>query len=331
MSGTDARPGGELARREPGEVYIPNGDTLLTDTRRFLRHFAVWPSESLLTVCTAAVAAMNAKSLNPDTGQLDPVWEYAFKLIFTAPGYGAGKTWLAKLCGSLTPSFRSLVEPTKPALIDMIADLHTVHVAEVDELLATTGRNRGIVAVMNTMFEPGIMHTKKDRNGKRRDIHLYGHMILDGKDDIFKSARPDTGAILSRSIVGHMVQAPHGYRRPMWDVAARTAARNGQRRLAAWMAAEVQDGMGASIESLADVPVDLAPRRRSLYEPLFTVAERADRFRAERDDDEPQYWTDELAYAVEQVESAVPEVADADDQGFWDELADDASVRAIGW
>ena len=88
------RQGSALVSREP-----INGAELLRDTRKFLRHFALWPSEAALNVATLAVAAMHAKD-----GDGDPIWEYAFKMLFTAGEYGAGKSWFAKLVASLAPA-----------------------------------------------------------------------------------------------------------------------------------------------------------------------------------------------------------------------------------
>jgi hypothetical protein len=303
-----ARPAAALAVRERAD-----GDQLLRDTRKFLRHFAQWPSEAALNVATIAAAAMNAK--DPGTG--DPVWEYAFKLLYTASEYGAGKSWLARLTGSLCPSPKVLLEPTKPSFIDEIADHRTVIVKEVDELLASSGRNRGLVAVMNACYEPGSYHTRKN-GGKVQEIHLYGHQILDGKDDVFQATRPDTRGLLSRCIVIHVRMAPDGYRRPMWDAVAQAAAVRGQNRLAAWMATEVQAGMGATLQSLAKVPESVGnPRRYSLYEPLFTIAERADRHRAARGEADG-YWTELLTESARQLEDALPD--DADDADAVDEF-----------
>lgn len=303
-------------------AYVPNGDTLMADTRRFLRHFALWPSEAALTVATAAVAAMNAK--DPDT--LDPVWEYAFKILVTAEEFGAGKTWLAKLTASLTPKPMTLIEPTKASFVDLIADHRTIIVTEIDKLFATRGRQVALGAVMNACYEPGNVTTRK-RGDTVQEIHLFNHAILDGRNQVFSTQRDDTRALVSRCIVWEAVMAPNGYRRPMWDKTAQAAARDGQARLAAWMAQEVAAGMGATIESLAAVPVDMNPRRITLYEPLFTVCERADRFRAERGQDDG-YWTAELAAAVEELESVAPAICtSADTDDFMASLPPDKSVR----
>ena len=306
-------------------VYVPNGDTLLSDSRRFLRHFAVWPSEAALTVATVGAAAMNAK--DPESG--DPVWEYAFKFLFTAEEFGAGKTWLAKLTASLTPRPMTLLEPTKASFVDLIGEHKTVVITEIDKLFATPGRQVALGAIMNACYEPGNYSTRK-RGSSVQEVHLFNHQVLDGRDKVFATLRDDTAALLSRCITIRTEMAPDGYRRPMWDREAQGAAKTGQARLAAWMAAEVAAGMGATLESLADVPVDLNPRRRSLYEPLFTVCERADRYRAERGTDD-HYWTEELTVAATQLELATPEICRADTDDFMASLPPDKSVRGELW
>lgn len=295
----------------PPAVPVPeplSGDKILHQARSLLRHFAVWPSEDALTVATLWAAASHARDADGD-----PVWEYVPKLFFTADasgptrGYGTGKSWFAKLTASLCPDPVILLEPTKPSLIDEIADRHTVVIKELDELLSTPGRNRGLVAVMNACYEPGSFHTRK-RGGVVQRIHLFGPMILDGINTLLSATRPDVRALASRSIVVYVEMAPDGYRRPMWDKVAQDTAERGQRYLAAWMAAEVKlFGLGGA-ESLAAVPESLGnPRRCALYEPLFTVALRADQ------GDPGGYWSQEITRAALAIEASagVPAAEDA--------------------
>ena len=305
---------GRLAVRTPGTVAaVPlSGDQLLRDSRKFLRHFAQWPSEAALTVATLWAAQAHAK--DPVTG--DPIWEYASKMLFTAGEYGAGKSWFAKLTASLAPSGKILLEPTKPSLIDMIADHNTIVVTEVDELFATSGRNRGIVAVLNGSYEPGHYHTRKS-GGKVQEIHVFTPMILDGIDSLLKATRPDMRGLVSRCIVVRVRMAPDGYRRPRWDKTAQAIAKRGRDRLATWMASEVAAGLENDIPEL---PEDLgSPRRCALYEPLFAVALRADR-------GDPQgYWSTALADAAVQLETAagLPDEDENDDldrvMASWDD------------
>jgi hypothetical protein len=133
-------------------------------------------------------------------------------------------------------------------------------------------------------------------------------MILDGIDTLLSATRPDVRALASRSIVIHVRMAPDGYRRPMWDKVAQDTAQRGSDKLHAWMATEVQDGMGGA-ESLAAVPETLGnPRRCALYEPLFTVALRADEGHVDG------YWSQEIARAAASVEASgsVPDEDDAE-------------------
>lgn len=309
-------PGSALAVREPDI----DGAQLLRDVRKFLRHFALWPSEDALNVATLAVAAMHAK--DPATG--DPAWEYAFKLLYTAAEYGAGKSWFAKLTAQLAPRGKALLEPTKPSLIDMIADQNTVVVTEIDELFATAGRNRGIVAVLNACYEPGNYHTRK-QGGKVQEVHCYGHQILDGIDSAIR-ATGHLRAVASRSIMIRVRMAPDGYRRPKWDRVAALTAQQGRDRLAAWIGHEVAAGLA---DGIPPMPEGLGnPRRCTLYEPLFAVALAADK-------GEPGYWWTTLAASALQLEHAVgmPD-DDAEVAGFLASLADEETEldrQMAGW
>jgi hypothetical protein len=311
---------GTVAVRERGVLAREpiDGAQLLADTRKFLRHYALWPSEAALTTATLWVAAAHARD-----GQGEPVWEYCAKLLFTASEYGAGKSWFAALTAALCPGGKVLLEPTKPSLIDEIADHKTVVVTEVDELLASPGRNRGIVAVLNACYEPGHYHTRKS-GGKTQEIHLFGFGILDGVDSLLSGTRPDTRGLVSRCLVLRVVMAPDGYRRPRWDKTARALAARGRDRLGRWMAAEVACGIG---DVVPELPEGLGtPRRCALWEPLFAVALRADKGERAGQDDPRGYWWTALADAALQLEAAgsVPDEDEADRElddlmASWDE------------
>lgn len=298
-------PTAAVAVRSPAAVATTgraplDGAAILSDCSRFLRHFAQWPSRAASDLVTLYLAACHARE--PDTG--DPVWEYVAKLFFTSSEYGSGKSWFATLSSQLAPDGKVLLEPTKASLIDEIADHKTVVISELDELLATPGRNRGIVAVINGCYQQGLYHTRKS-GGRVQEIHLFGPMILDGLDSLLKATRPDTRAIVSRSHVIHVRMADPGYRRPKWDKTARAIAARGRDRLAAWMADEVANGIG---DLVPDLPEGLgSPRRCALYEPLFAVALRADR------GDPEGYWSTAIRDASLQLEAA-QDLADEDDE-----------------
>jgi hypothetical protein len=290
-----AQGGTAVAVAQPAEVAPArepiDGHALLLEARKFLKHFAIWPSQAALDAATLWTAAAHCK--DPQTG--DPIWEYASRLFFTAAEYGAGKSWLAKLVASLCPSGKILLEPTKPALIDLIADHNTVVVTEVDELLATPGRNRGVVAVLNASYEPGHYHSRK-QGGKAAEIHLFAPMILDGVDSLLKGTRPDMRGLISRCLVIRVKMAPDGYRRPRWDKTAQQIAARGRDRLAAWAAHQVTSGLG---DILPELPGDLgSPRRCALWEPLFACALAADQ------GDPNGYWSTAITDAALQLESA---------------------------
>lgn len=293
--GRDLHARTEVAQRAPAALAVREhilGDPLLRDTRKFFRHFALWPSEAALTVATLATAAMHGR----DPKTLEPVWEYAFRLMFTASEYGAGKSWFAQLVAQLAPDGEVVLEPTKASLIDEIGDHKTIVVTEADELFASAGRNRGTVAVINGSYEPGHHHTRKS-GGKVQRVHLFAHMILDCVDTLLQGTRGDMRGLVSRCIVIRVKMAPDGYRRPRWNADARALAERGRTRLAAWMAQEVAAGIA---DEIPPIPAGIGkPRRVALYEPLFTVALRADQ------GDPGGYWSTALADAAYQLESAL--------------------------
>ena len=276
-----------------GERAEIDGAKLLRDVREFLRHFALWPSEAALTLATLWAAQSHAR--DPQTRL--PVWEYAAKLLITAGDYGSGKSWIAKLTGMFCPDTAILLEPTKPSLIDVIAENATVIVTEVDELFASAGRNRGIIAVINASYEPGRTHTRKSA-GKVEKVPLFGFMILDGVDAIMKATRPDLRAVVSRCLVIRVEMAPDGYRRPRMTAEAKAAAAAGNALLGQWVSGLVADGLAGSIP---DMPEGVgSPRRYSLWEPLFAVALAADQ------GDPAGYWSTACREACEQIEKGVP-------------------------
>ena len=306
VTGSPAVPGaaeGAVALRGSGTAVAVrepiDGAQLLRDTRKFLRHFAVWPSEAALTAATLWCAASHARD-----GQGEPVWEYCSRLLITASDYGSGKSWIAKLIASLCPDGRVLLEPTKPSLIDEIAEHRTIVVTEVDELLATAGRNRGIVAILNASYEPGHFHTRKS-GGKTQEIHLFGPMILDGLDSLLQATRPDMRGLVSRCIVLRVRMAQDGYRRPRWDKDAMALAARGRARLSEWVALQVSAGLAEVIPQLPDGMG--TPRRCALYEPLFAIALAADQ------GDADGYWSQAMADAAWELEASLS-LAEDDDE-----------------
>lgn len=308
-------------RAHAGDVAVPGsqeiavvdktitGDQILRDVRTILRRFAVWPSEGALTLATLFAAASHAK--DAETGEC--LWDHAIKLLITADGYGSGKSWIATLIGGFCPDPTVLVEPTKAALIDLIAEGKTVIVTEVDELFTTAGRNRGIVAVLNASFDRG-RHSSRKQGGKAVLVPLFTMMILDGLSTILKGTRRDMLALVKRCHVVEVEKAPAGYRAPKLDGRVREIIKRGQDRLAGWVAGQAENGMGGTVPPL---PEGLGNRAADRWEPLFTIALHADL--ETRTEDNPQgngdYWTRLAVEAWQQIDGArgVPDVGDDDD------------------
>jgi hypothetical protein len=306
------RPAAAMVRqREPVD-----GDETLRYVVAFLRHFAVWGSDA--EILTAALWVVQAHARDGD-GM--PVWQYCARLGIFGPS-GSGKSWKTRLIGKLAPAGKILIEPTKPSFIDLCADRHTVILTEADELFSTTGRNRGILAVVNAGYEPDRTATRK-QGGKVVEVPVFGPVVLDGLDSMIKATRADLRTMISRTICIMARQAPDGYRPPRFDKQARYAAEMLSQRCAQWMAQEVAAGLA---DVVPHVPEHLGNRPFALWEPLFAVAQRADealRARQEKDGgaagDGPGPWTLACAEACEQLEdgAGLPE-EDDDDEGMSD-------------
>jgi len=302
---------GTVAVREPSALARKrepvDGAAALRDARTFFRHFALWPSEAALNVATVFAAATWARDASGES-----VFEYLAKLLFTADEYGAGKSWFAALTASLCPAGRKLIEPTKAALVDLVADQRTVVVSELDELFSSPNRNRGIIAILNGSYERGNYAARK-HGGKVEEIHLFGWQILDGvRKGLFGNTRPEMRGLLSRCVCVVVKMAPDDYRRPRWDSAARAIAERGRDKLGAWMAQEVADGIA---EYVPDMPEGLGSARRcALWEPFFTVAQRADLSAAalREDGENDHYWGNAIADAAFELEATLSGAEDDD-------------------
>lgn len=305
-SGTVAVPGQRTVVQARPAI---SGDQTLRYAYSFLRHFAVWPSEHALVTATLWDAQAHAR----DAAGL-PVWPYSPRFLIVGP-YGSGKSWIARLVGKLAPNGEMLLEPTKAALIDLIAERRTVVITEADEVFGTAGRNRSLVATLNAGYEPDHAHSRK-QGGKAVRIPLYGPAVIDGIDTLIQDTRPDLRTLVSRCIVMHARQAPEGYRAPRFDRQARAVAGQISTRLGQWMAQEVQAGIG---DVVPDLPDWLGNRPASLWEPLFSVALAAD----QGDPDGP--WSTACREACLALETA----ADVTDQG--DDIENELDRALAAW
>lgn len=281
-----------VARREDID-----GDQVLRYVYTFLRRFAVWGSDAEIVTAALWIAMTHARD-----GDGMPVWQYCARLGIFGPS-GSGKSWKARIIGKLCPAGETLLEPTKPSLIDLIADKHVIVLTEADELFGTTGRNRGILATVNAGYEPDRVASRK-HGGKVVKVPVFGHVVLDGTDELLKATRTDLRTLLSRCIILRARTAPDGYRPPRFDRTARAAAELVSQRLGAWLTQEVAAGLA---DALPDVPEHLGNRPFALWEPLFAIALRADK----GDPDGP--WSRACAEACEQLEDSAGLPGSTDD------------------
>lgn len=293
-----------------GQVAVPDravvqareqidGDQVLRYMYTFLRRFAVWGSEAEIVTAALWIAHTHARN-----GEGIPVWQYLARLGVLGPK-GSGKSHKCRLIGKLCWSGEILVVPTKAAFIDLCAENHTIIITEADEQFRSQGKSREIVAIANAAYEPDRTAPRK-QGGMVVKVPLFAHLVLDGIDEVLLSpARPDLGALMSRCIIVPARKAPAGYRPPRFDAQARSIAEQLSKRASAWMAQEVAAGMAGDIPV---VPEHLGNRPFALWEPLFTVALRAD----SGDPDGP--WSRACAEACEQLEDGqgLPEPTEAE-------------------
>jgi hypothetical protein len=277
-----------------------DGDETLRYIFTFLKRFAVWGSEAEIVTAALWIAHTHARDAD---GM--PIWQYCARLGIFGPS-GSGKSWKSRLIGKLSYAGEILVEPTAPAFIDLCAENHTIILTEADEAFRSPGRSRKILAVVNASYERDRSSSRK-QGGVAVKIPLFVHMLLDGIDTLLSANRPDLQAMISRCIILHARQAPAGYRPPRFDNEARAMAELISQRATAWMTQEAEDGMA---DDVPQVPEHLGNRPFSLWEPLFTVAARADRCiarRENRDYDGTGPWLTAATEACEQLEAGSTE------------------------
>ena len=284
-----------VRQREPID-----GSQVLRWNYAFLERMAVWGSEHELVTCALWDAATHARHKDGT-----PVWQYCPRLGIFGPS-GSGKSWKARLVGKLAYRPEILVEPTKPAFIDLCADHHTVIMTEADETFRSPGRSRGILACANASYEPD-RSAAKIRGGVAIKIPLFTFVVWDAIDTLLSANRPDLKAMISRTLIIRSRIAPAGFRPPRMDGKARAIAEQLARVNGAWMAQEVEDGIGDEIPGL---PEHVGNRAYALWEPLAAVALRADK----GDPDGP--WSTACRAACEHLEAA--SAGDEDDMSELD-------------
>ena len=298
-------PVAQVAVRERGTVVTAgraeiDGDQVLRYIYTYLKRFAMWGSDAEVVCAALWIAHTYARN-----GDGMPIWQYCARLGILGPS-GSGKSWKSRLIGKLACSGEILVEPTKPAFIDLCAENHTIIITEADEQFRSPGRSRGVLAVINASYEPDRTSTRK-QGGVAVKIPLFGHIVLDGIDEVLLSPnRPDLHALMSRCIRLMAVRAPDGYRPPRFDGQARAIAAQIGQRCAAWMAQEVAAGMA---DDVPVVPEHLGNRPFALWEPLFMVALRADK------GDKEGPWSAACADACEVLEAGGPVIDESGEDG----------------
>jgi hypothetical protein len=263
--------------------------TTLNQGYAYLGHMAHWSSQAVQI--TAALFAAASHARDPETKLL--VFNYFPHLWFTGRTGGCGKSWQARLTASLCPDPQRLGEMTKASLVDLFAQHHTVVITEMEKVVGTSGKRAPWLApIINLAFEFDGKTSRK-QGGAVQIIPLFTPLILDGKYCMAETTGDELTTALSRCLELWCVPGPEingeAYRPPRYDRHMRDVATEISSRFAARMALEVKDGIG---DHVPDVPKDLGNRPFTLWEPLFTVAERAG-----------GHWPAAARYACEYLES----------------------------
>ena len=324
----------QVAVREPSAMmYAPpedepdepiDGAVVLRAIMVCLGHMGLWPSEEALVAATCFVAQSHARTIRADLGEAFvkfqlPVWQYAPRFFLTSAAGGSGKSWLARLMALLCPDGKSLIEPTKAALIRIIAKQSTVVITELDRLLGPTGtKNGAMVAIANAGYEPQHLHSHM-KGGTEVLIPLMGTMILDGLDVLIKTPGNGLETLFSRAVIAHVRKGPRGYQPPRLTASVLAEFAMVRDLAAQWMAQEVAAGIGDYVPVL---PAGVGNRAAAIAEPLFAVAQKAG---AE--------WPGLMARAWTRLESATglsPKQAEASVIGS-DTLASWAAAQGMQW
>ena len=258
-----ARPGGALIRSGRSQV---DGGQALAYARQFLGHFAIWPSDAVLTTCTLWAGHCWAR----DAGKT-LVFQSTPRLLFSSAQPGSGKSAAMKLVSRLCPSPALFTEPSEPAVAHSIGDHKTLFLDEIDVLFGTNGtRKSAIRAVINDGYTPDGKWPRV-RNGVTHEMPTFGPLAMAGLDKVEAGTSGVMAATLSRCIRVRMVRAPEDYRPPRYDPQARMAATLIGERLGAWC----QQELGALASWIPPLPDGIGNRDAELWEPLLTIADVA--------------------------------------------------------
>jgi hypothetical protein len=281
------RHAGTVALAEPSQVQRPSPGTIprrehvdgrfvLTQTRAFLKRYAVFPSESALTAVALWVAASHARD---EAGRL--IWQEFPRLGMLSSEPGSGKSRVLELLQMLCPAAPSIEsEPSEAAVALMIGKEHrTLLLDEADVLFGAGRRKAAIRAIINAGYKCGGTWSRV-RSGKVESVPVYGALALAGLDVMEKGTGSTLEALLQRFIIIRMRKAvgaqPHkprevvgefqGRRITGEDVAARL-----RELLEAWTAQE--HTLLAAI--VPEMPDGVELRQEELWASLLAVSQRA--------------------------------------------------------
>jgi hypothetical protein len=235
-------------------------ETLLNDTRAFIRRFCVLPDEHCLTAVTLWVGHAHMVKHFHTTP----------RLIMSSPEAGSGKTRVLEVIDLMVPQNMLMLSPTPSTIFRKLAkEQITLLIDECDTIFRPRGKddsNEDLRALLNSGYRRGAKIPRCV--GPKHDVvdfDVFAAVALAGLGDL-----PDT--LMSRAVIVRMRRrAPH---EPVEGFKTRRAQPQGhviRDRLAAW-ALEVGEEAGAAEP---DLPPGIVDRPAEVWEPLVAVADLA--------------------------------------------------------
>lgn len=260
---------GTVALRSSGAMGRPGGQRVdgaeaLEYARRFLEHFAVWPSEAALTAATLWAAHAHCRDAAKAL-----VFMSSPRLLFSSAEPGSGKSHAMKLVSRICPDPVIFTEPSEPAMAHSIGEHQTIGLEEVDVFFGTGNRKAAVRAIINDGYTPDGQWARV-RNGQTHRICTFGPLMMAGLDKVETGTSGVLSATLSRCIRVKMRRAPDGYRAPRFDHEARYAASLISEELTTW----AKQNLAALASYVPDLD-GIGNREAELFEPLAIVADIA--------------------------------------------------------
>lgn len=261
-----------IARREV------DGAEVLENTRKFLRRYAVWPSESALTAATLWVAGSHARNAS---GML--VWREFPRLGMLSSEPGSGKSRVLELLQMLCPAAPSIEgEPSEAAVALMIGKEHrTLLLDEADVLFGAGNRKAAIRAIINAGYKRGGTWSRV-RKGAVESVPVFGALALAGLDVMEKGTGSSLEALLQRFIIIRMRKAEGNPPRKPREILGKDprtgrnltgedAARRIAELLEIWTAQELP----VLAKLTPQMPPGVELRQEELWIALLAIAEQA--------------------------------------------------------